>query len=287
MPNKPIQKQPNSEKQEAVQNNSNKDEQYLKEIASLKKANELLVNKIEKLESKNKELTSFTSIASHDLKEPLRKISIYSKLINDRESEGLTESAKYNLNRIIVSADRMQQLVDDLLEYSQINVNEIVYTKTDLNVILNKVKSDLKETIEETQAEITASKLPTISAIPSQFKQVFDNILSNSMKYHRTNELPKINIDYQIVSGESLTDLGQNTELDYHKITFKDNGIGFPEAFKEKIFEPFKRLHGKDTFSGNGMGLAICKKIILNYKGIITADSDEKTGAIFTIYLPK
>jgi len=256
------------------------------DISDIKSANERLLQNNQQLEYKNKELASFTSIASHDLKEPLRKISIFSKLISDRESEGLTDNAKYNLDRIIVSSDRMQQLVDDLLSYSQINVNDIVYTKTDLNVLLDKVQSNLKETIEETNTTIEISKLPTVSTIPSQFQQVFDNLLNNAMKYSRTNQAPKIKIYCEKIQGGEIKDLGADVSLDYYKIAIEDNGIGFPDAFKEKIFEPFKRLHGKDEFSGTGIGLAICKKIIMSHKGFITAESDEKTGSVFMIYLP-
>lgn len=256
------------------------------DISDIKSANERLLQNNQQLEYKNQELASFTSIASHDLKEPLRKISIFSKLISDRESEGLTDNAKYNLNRIIVSSDRMQQLVDDLLSYSQINVNDIVYTKTNLNVLLDKVQSNLKETIEEKNTTIEISKLPTISTIPSQFQQVFDNLLSNAMKYSRTNQAPKIKIYCQKITGGEIKDFGADISLDYYKIAIEDNGIGFPDAFKEKIFEPFKRLHGKDEFSGTGIGLAICKKIIMSHKGFITAESDEKIGSVFMIYLP-
>jgi len=256
------------------------------DISEIITANERLLQNNQQLEYKNKELASFTSIASHDLKEPLRKISIFSKLINERESEGLSDNAKYSLDRIIVSSDRMQQLVDDLLNYSQINANDIVYTKTDLNVILNKVKNDLKETIEEKSAVIEAEKLPTISAIPSQFQQVFDNLLNNAIKYSRTNQSPKIMIKCEKISGEQISSLGAVLDSEYYKITIEDNGIGFPDAFKEKIFEPFKRLHGKDEFSGTGIGLAICKKIIMSHKGFINAESDEKLGSTFMIYLP-
>jgi len=255
------------------------------DISEIKSANDKLVYKNQELEFKNNELASFTSVASHDLKEPLRKISIFSKLIQERESKNLSDTTKYNLERIIVSTDRMQQLIDDLLDYSQININKIVFTKADLNLLVKKVMSDLKEVIEENEAVIEVPKLPSLPIISSQMQQVFNNLLTNAMKYRKT-ENPMIQIFSETVSGYEIEKLGADTDIDYSKITVKDNGIGFPEAFTEKVFEPFKRLHGKDEFSGSGIGLAICKKIMVNHKGFITAKSEVDKGSEFTLYLP-
>lgn len=256
------------------------------DISDIKIANEKLVYKNQELEFKNNELASFTSVASHDLKEPLRKISIFSKLIQERESKNLSETTKYNLDRIIVSTERMQQLINDLLDYSHINVHKIVYVKTDLNTLVKKVMTDLKENIEESEAEIEVSDLPKIPVIPSQIQQVFNNLLNNSMKYRKLEAKPKIKITSKIISGAEIEHLGANFDLEYCEISVQDNGIGFPDAFKEKAFEPFKRLHSKDEYSGSGIGLAICKKILLNHNGFIVSQSEVDKGATFSIYLP-
>lgn len=255
------------------------------DISEIKKANDKVVFKNQELEFKNNELASFTSVASHDLKEPLRKISIFSKLIQERESKSLSDSTKYNLERIIISAERMQQLIEDLLSYSQINIHKIVYTKTDLNSQVKKVLGDLKEIIEENEAIIEIGKLPTLPVIPSQIQQVFTNLLTNALKY-RKKESIKIQVFAEAIMGSEIEHLGANLDIEYSKITVKDNGIGFPTAFEEKVFEPFKRLHGKDEFSGSGLGLAICKKIMVNHKGFIIAKSEAGEGSEFILYLP-
>lgn len=256
------------------------------DISEIKLANDLLTKTNKELLYKNEELASFASIASHDLKEPLRKITMFSKLIKEREEKTISESSNYNLDRIIVSIERMQQLIDDLLEYSEINVSEIVYVKTDLNLLIEKVKLDLKDLIEEKQAIIEISNLPNLEIIPSQFSQVFTNLIHNAIKYSKDSDLPRIKITAEQIPGSVLKHFGADDKLMYCKIAVEDNGIGFPNESAERIFEPFKRLHPKDIYSGTGIGLAICKKIVLNHKGFIAAESEIGKGSRFYIYIP-
>jgi PAS domain S-box-containing protein len=245
-----------------------------------------ILEKNRELEEKNEELNSFASVASHDLKEPLRKIHMFGKMIKDREFDKLSESSKHNLDRIIVSTNRMESLINDLLSYSEITGRKAILVKTDLNDLLAKVKIDLKETIEESQAVIQIGKLPIISSIPTLFTQVFNNLISNSIKYSKKEEKPVITITSIQVKGENILNLGAVASQEYCRISVEDNGIGFPPEVKEKVFEPFKRFHDKEEYSGTGIGLAICKKIVTSHNGFIEAASEIGKGTTFTIYLP-
>lgn len=255
------------------------------DISEIKKTNELLVSKNQELEYTNAELASFSAIASHDLKEPLRKIQIFSKLVIAKEN--VSELSGNFLERVIVSANRMQQLIDDLISYSKTSAQKIEYTKTKLTPLLEEVLEEMKEVIEEKKAVITFSKLPIAHVIPSQFRQLFHNLISNSIKYSRVDVAPHIKIAVKKATSKEIVDLKGNPETSYIKISIMDKGIGFPEEYSKKIFEPFQRLHDKDEYSGTGIGLAICKKIMLNHHGFIIAESKLGKGALFSIYVPE
>lgn len=256
------------------------------DISAIKVANELVVSKNNELEHSNNELSTFTSIASHDLKEPLRKINIYSKLLKDRESEGLSETANYNLDRIIFSVEKMQRLIEDLLGYSEINAHKVTFKLSNLNELLEEIQGDMYDLIEETNTQLTMDDLPTMKVIPSQFLQLFTNLISNAIKYRKDDEKPKIKITRTDINGSDLKDIGAESKFNYCKISVSDNGIGFIPEFSEKIFEPFRRLHDKEKYSGTGIGLAICKKIINNHKGLIFASSEVGKGSRFDVYIP-
>lgn len=241
---------------------------------------------LEQLRKQSKELDSFSSIASHDLKEPLRKIMLFSKLVIDAEKENVSETSAKYLERIAVSADRLQQLIDDLIAYSRTGTEKIKFTKTNLNQVLTAARSELKESIKTKQVEITSDELPTILALKSQMAQLFTNLLSNSIKYSKADEIPKINISCEKATQAALSKFGTQEGINYYRISISDNGIGFPNEFNEAIFEPFKRLHGKDDFAGTGIGLAICKKIVENHNGFISAESEPGNGTSFFIFLP-
>ena len=256
------------------------------DVSDTKTAQKQLLSKNIELEEKNDELKYFASVASHDLKEPLRKINMFSKMILDRDAEQFSEKSKSNFNRITVSIERMEQLINDLLSYSELNTAAIYLEATDLNTVVDKVLADLKETIEEANATFEISDLPVLEIIPSQFSQVFTNLFHNALKYAKKDEAPLIQVTSKITKGENIADPDAEPGQNYYQIDIKDNGIGFPSEVKDKVFDPFKRFHDREQYSGTGTGLAICKRILVRHNGFITAHSEVNHGATFSIFLP-
>lgn len=238
------------------------------------------------LENQNAELASFSYIASHDLQEPLRKIQAFTSRILDKENHKLSESGKDYFERISDAASRMQKLIEALLNYSRTNTTEITLEATDLNFVLEDVKKDLQELIRRKKAVIHADHLPTLNIVSLQFHQLFSNIISNAIKYSKPNVPPYIKITTSVVPASEVKDEAPLSKSKYWKISITDNGIGFDQQYEPKVFELFQRLHGKKEFEGTGIGLAICKKIMQNHKGIINAIGTPGVGATFNIYLP-
>lgn len=236
----------------------------------------------------NKELSAFNYISSHDLQEPLRKIQVFISRIFDDETLELSEKNKDYFKRMQSSANRMQILIDDLLAYSRLNITDIVFEKIIIDKIVEEVVQELSlaQNIEEKNAIINYAKLPKIQGIPFQLKQLFTNLIINSLKYSEPNKAPVIDIKSTIINGIDVLDNRADKNKRYHKITIADNGIGFEQQYAEKIFTLFQRLHDKQTFSGTGIGLAICKKIVENHQGFIVATGVPNQGATFNIYLP-
>jgi signal transduction histidine kinase len=238
------------------------------------------------LERMNDELQSFAHIASHDLQEPLRKINTYTNLLLDREKNSLTEMAKDYVTRIQASAVRGQTLIDDLLSYSQTNHLDHTFKIIDLNDIVSNVREDFKELLESKNAEIIAFDLGTVKVIPFQIRQVFQNLISNALKYSSIERELVIHVTSKVLKGSDIKELLLPPNQSYCHIAIKDNGIGFEAKYSEKIFEMFQRLHGRTEYSGTGVGLAIVKKIINNHQGAILASSVVNEGTTFNIYLP-
>ena len=258
----------------------------IEDITDLETSNSLLTKKNRELEEYNNELEIFSIAASHDLQEPLRKIQMFSNRIIAHEKD-LSESSLHHLERIAIASSNMSQLVTDLIHYSRINLTEKEYKRTDLNVILKKIISDLKDYILEKNALITVSALPQLNVIPYQIQQLFMNLLMNAIKYTGANVIPQISIETQETSSEEIIKIGGNPEISYVKICVIDNGIGFTAEYENKIFEPFYRLHNNDQYKGSGLGLSIAKKTVSNHNGFITATSKINQGTTFSIYLPK
>jgi signal transduction histidine kinase len=233
----------------------------------------------------NKELLAFTYISSHDLQEPLRKIQTFVSIILEKE-QTISETGRYNFQRIQLAAGRMQQLIDDLLAFSRINATELKFEETDLNKIIEEVKTELKDTIQEKHATIEVGEVCIISIIAFQFRQLMYNLISNALKFSNPVTPPHITIKSRIVKGNTLNNKKLSAEKNYCHISVKDNGIGFEPHFSERIFGVFQKLHGKEIYGGTGIGLAIVKKIVENHNGIIIATSELKKGAIFDIYFP-
>ena len=233
-----------------------------------------LKNYATELERSNNDLKDFAYIASHDLQEPLRKISIFSdRLLESKDN--LSEHHQNYLSRMGGAAQRMQTLIDDLLQLSQITAKGKPFEKVDLAQITDEEIEDLETRLRETKGKITIGNLPSLDADPFQMRQLLQNLIENALKYHRPETPPIIHLD------------SQPSENGCWKISVQDNGIGLDEKFSERIFIPLERLHGRSSYKGTGIGLAICKKIIVRHGGSISVKSRLGEGALFTVILPK
>ncbi len=238
------------------------------------------------LERNNKELASFNYVASHDLQEPLRKIQTFISRLETKESENFSENGKLYVERIKSASARMRSLIDDLLQFSRTNKSEQSLEISNMNMLLQSAKQDLVEIINKKKAKITSDAIPPMRVIPFQIQQLFQNLISNSLKYSREGVETKIHIAYSKVSAKEIPEIKSTTYKNYHNLTISDNGIGFDKEYSEKIFVLFNRLHNKNEYTGTGIGLSICKKIVENHYGYILAEGDKEKGATFKIYLP-
>lgn len=229
---------------------------------------------LEKYISKNKELERFAYIVSHDLKEPLRTIKSFSEVLRSKFSKELKSEANTYIDFIISSTERLTKLVDGILNYSKLEKNEKVFETTDLNIIVKRVLKDLELVIVEKNASIKVEKLPELYCDPLQIRQLFQNLISNSIKFSRKGIAPEILL--------SAKDLKKK-----YLFTLQDNGIGIEDAFQEKAFSMFRQLNPRDKFDGQGIGLALCKRIIERHEGDIWIESDGKTGTTFYFSIPK
>lgn len=239
-----------------------------------------------KLEKMNKELQAFAYISSHDLQEPLRKIQTFISLINAREVKNLSEKGKEYFSRINKASDRMSFLIRDLLAYNTTSSGLKDFKLIELQSLIEEVKADLEEEILKYNATITIINNCEIKVIPSQFIQLFHNLISNSLKFSKPGENPDIYIDCQLGNRKIFSETALDIEKQYFKISIKDNGVGFENQYCEKIFEFFQRLDSNDQVYGTGIGLAIVKKIVEHHNGLINAKSEINAGAVFEIYLP-
>ena len=229
----------------------------------------------ERLEQSNSALDEFASIASHDLQEPLRKISSFGRMLEESYGTALGEGGMLCVDRMLDAARRMQCLVEDLLDYSRLSSRAKPFTSVDLAPLIREVLSDLEVSIEGTGAEVRVEEMPAVRADPVQMRQLFQNLIGNALKFHKEGEKPLVTV------GPAEADKGT------WRIAVSDNGIGFDEKHIERIFSPFQRLHGRSSpYKGTGMGLAICKKIAERHGGSIMAKSTPGDGATFVVTLP-
>jgi PAS domain S-box-containing protein len=264
-----------------------------------KRANELiLVNKELALQNKekekrakelsdaNKDLTTFTYVSSHDLQEPLRKIQNFVTAILLEDEKRLSETGKGYFVKMRETAKRMQSLIEDLLTYSRTKSDDRIFENTNLNSVLDEVLSDLDEIIKEQNGTIEAKPLGNANIIPFQFRQLFQNLISNSLKFAKPGTPPHILVESKMIVGDKSINKNLSAKKNYLRITFTDNGIGFDSQYEDRIFEVFQRLHTFDKYKGTGIGLAICKRIVENHHGVITATGNPGKGAKFDIYIP-
>jgi signal transduction histidine kinase len=256
--------------------------------AELKKSqhlNEELERKNVQLEKYTKELSSFTHITSHDMQEPLRKIELFISMIEEREKESLSPKASQLFEKIKESVSRMRHLFFSIVTFSL--ADEVTNVKENVNLteVLGQTLESLKVYIKDTNAVITNGPLPVVYGVKRQLVQVFQNLISNSLKYKRPDVIPEIVISHTLVEGRNTSSPDLNRDCRYYKIDFRDNGAGFDEKYVEKVFEIFQR-HLRTERNGFGIGLSICRKIALNHGGTITAESRVNKGSVFSLYLP-
>lgn len=241
------------------------------------------------LRRSNENLQQFAYVASHDLQEPLRKIQSFGSMLATTYESVLDAAGQDMIRRMQGSAERMSMLIRDLLAYSRLATQRVPYYRLSLAVVLNRVLGDLEVTIQETGAIIDVADLPDVTGDQRQLEQLMLNLLSNALKFRRAGVTPHIRVVGQRVPA-SIVPFGvlppENTSRDYTEISVADNGIGFDEKYLDRIFQVFQRLHGKSEYVGSGVGLAICRKVVDNHGGGITASSQPGVGATFSVYLP-
>lgn len=249
-----------------------------KQDDDLKKTHKELKHFSEELKASNSELENFAYISSHDLQEPLRKIQAFGDRLKTIEGEKFTEQGKDYLERMLNAADRMQVLINDLLLFSRLTSRSDPFESVDLNAVLKGVLNDMEITIEVSKAKIESELLPTIDAAPLQMRQLFQNMISNAIKFRKDGDAPLVKIYSKKISPKS------SQEKEMIEIYFEDNGIGFDEKYNDRIFNIFQRLEGK-KYEGSGIGLAICRKIAMKHGGNIIAKSQVSKGATFIVSL--
>ncbi len=241
--------------------------------------NRQLVQNIDSLESANKDLEQFAFMASHDLQEPLRKILMFSDRLYQKYQNVLQDDVRL-INRIQSSAERMQALIIDILAFSRISIDKTNFVVSNMNEILQEILTDINEEINTKNASITIDNLPTLEVNPRLMRMLFHNLISNALKYSKKDIQPQI----KIFSENNL--ISRSRDKKFCRIFVEDNGIGFDQKYAEDIFGMFKRLHHDSEFSGTGIGLALCKKIVEQHSGFISAQSEVNTGSRFIVSLP-
>lgn len=265
-----------------------------KDITTIKEAQEEILhyqkeleNKVVELNRSNTELEQFAYIASHDLQEPLRKIQAFGDRLAIKYTKTLQEEGKDYISRMKNAASRMQTLINDLLNFSRVKANNSI-ENIDLKSLAEDVTSDLETRITQLNATIHIGNLPVIEGDKRQIGQLFQNLISNALKFHRKEVAPKITVESKGLDKEILHEKYLiSSDKKYFEIKVSDNGIGFDNKYLDKIFTIFQRLHGRTEYEGTGIGLAICRKVVENHKGVITANSILNAGTTFYIVLPE
>jgi signal transduction histidine kinase len=277
-----------AQEQKLVAINRNLELEINERKASEEKVTELnkqLLENIARLETANKDLDLFAFMASHDLQAPLRKIRMFSDRLMAGQENNLGKEGKLYLSRIQEVSKRMQDLINDILRFSKIAVETQSFVAVDLNGVIDEVLSEMEGVIREKNAEITIDPLPVLPASTVLMGPLFSNLISNSLKYGKKTEPPRIHIRYE--EGPDMTSAnGREQETRYGRIYIEDNGIGFDQKYAEQIFDMFRRLHSNAEYEGTGIGLALCKKIVEMHNGFISALGRPGEGAVFIVALP-
>lgn len=271
------------------------------DVTEAKEVEQELLAKSQALEATNKELEKFASIASHDLREPLRKIITFAGMLEREYKDTLGDNGKSYIDKVVNSSARMQQMINDVLEFSSLSVDGNRFDRVNVGQVVAGVLSDLEILVKSSGANIEVGEMPEIEANVAQLGLLFQNLVTNAIKFAKTDTPPDIRINAEVVYGRDLTlqygkIAGHRATVLYNprfwdnekfcRISVKDNGIGFEEVYLDKIFALFQRLHSKSRYEGTGIGLAICKKVVDIHHGMITAHSKPGQGAEFVITLP-
>lgn len=235
------------------------------------------------LEQRNRDLQDFAYIASHDLQEPLRKIRSFSDLFYQKYEDVLDQTGANYLLRIHNAANRMTNLIQDLLTFARLDAQAGSFERIDLNTVVNTVLSDLEVLIDDTGGTVEVESFPSIEADPVQIRQLFQNLIGNGLKFHRPGVPPVVRVTGRLEQGDDETALEGK---DVCRLVVQDNGIGFEEQYVDRIFSPLQRLHGREAYPGTGMGLTICRRIVERHNGKITARSTPDEGSRFIVLLP-
>jgi PAS domain S-box-containing protein len=264
------------------------EQQVQERTLELEKLNKTLLDKAEELRRSNEDLQQFAHVASHDLKEPLRKIKTYGSRLVEEYGDMLPAKAKSYLDKMESAATRMNSMIDGVLGYSMLGATEQVIEIIDLNDLLDNIQNDLEILIEQKQAIIDYENLPAIEGSSILLYQLFYNLINNSLKFSVSGIQPRICIscsDYNVAQVKENSPLKPG--IQYQRISVSDNGIGFEQAYAQKIFKTFTRLNAKDKYEGTGLGLSLCKKIVERHNGTIEAEGKLNEGAVFIIVLPQ
>jgi signal transduction histidine kinase len=259
----------------------------IKAEQELKRLNKTLSHKNKELKHRGEELASFNWIASHDLKEPLRKIYFFIEMVATKEGNKLSDTARSNLRRAQSAVQRMGLLTDDIVTFSEAVAPTESLAMVSLQELHNNALELHKKTIEDSAAIIETSALPTITGYPQMLQHLWNHLLGNAIKFHQEGARPEVVISSEEVAGDRLETLDADHNATYYCLSFKDNGIGIAPEFQEKIFGMFQRLHPQGTYRGTGMGLPICQKVAEAHGGFIQVESVEGEGSVFRCYLEK
>jgi signal transduction histidine kinase len=279
-----------AQEQKLVSINRSLEKEIGERISSEKKVTELnhiLLENISRLETANKDLDLFAFMASHDLQAPLRKLHMFSDRLYVKYSEQIDPDGRAYLQRIQQECRRMQELINDVLEFSQISVDKKSFADIDMDVLLKTLTLELEPAMREKNASIILEKIPSLHVNASLMRQLFSNLFSNAIKYGNKNGSTVIRVYSENSTGEN----GQGADkpaqpTGYCRIIVEDNGIGFDQKYAEEIFEMFRRLHPRTEYEGTGIGLALCKKIVEKHNGFISARGKHGEGASFIVSLP-
>lgn len=244
-----------------------------------------LREQIRQLEASNEELERFAFVASHDLQEPLRKIQSFATLVTDRYGNLFNAESQVFMDKIIHSAERMSKLIKDLLNFSRLSSNREDFKPVRLDTVVQRILDDQELRIKGLNVRVEVGPLPMIQGVASQLEHLFGNLISNALKFLRSDVPPLLRIAAKPVDGGAYDVLIAGRR--YFEITVEDNGIGFDEKYLDHIFKVFQRLHGKSEFNGTGIGLAICKRVVVYHRGLITARSRPNQGTTFIVVLPE